>query len=231
MDRRSRDKEECSLHEPIVINTNVRVLFFVFCYVRWILNANLFRIMYLFWIFMSAFNAVTVRDAMTITRWCDAIQYVLHLVDPHWIFMHERYGYFNNWFKWKKNSTLAHTLIEQHKRMETHMRYNCDYTNAVCDVSYDNNIPLPEHLLFVCWNCLIFVSYWLRFAKKMGSRPGNKCRLCFSLGFFHINLFTTSQKAIDAIRDIFHCEVDHRLSKYSKLNNSIISSFLFFVAI
>lgn len=41
----------------------------------------------------------------------------------------------------------------------------------------------------------------------MCTKQGDKCRLCFTPGFFHINLFTTPQKAVEIIREIFHCEV------------------------
>lgn len=41
----------------------------------------------------------------------------------------------------------------------------------------------------------------------MNSKQGEHCRLCFAIGFFHLNLFNTTQKAIEAIQEIFMCEV------------------------
>lgn len=41
----------------------------------------------------------------------------------------------------------------------------------------------------------------------MNTKQGEKCRLCFITGFFHINIFTSSQNAASAIREIFQTEV------------------------
>lgn len=48
-------------------------------------------------------------------------------------------------------------------------------------------------------------------AQKMNTKQGQKCRLCFVIGFFHINLFNTSQNVAAAIREIFQCEVINSL--------------------
>lgn len=42
----------------------------------------------------------------------------------------------------------------------------------------------------------------------MNAKQGDRCRLCFAIGYFHLNLFATTQKAIEAIQEIFHCEVN-----------------------
>lgn len=41
----------------------------------------------------------------------------------------------------------------------------------------------------------------------MESKQSNKCRLCFASGMFHINLFRTTQRIVETIQEIFHCEV------------------------
>lgn len=48
----------------------------------------------------------------------------------------------------------------------------------------------------------------------MSAKEGEKCRLCFAHSFFHMNLFATSKNVIEAIQDIFHCEVI--INKYHK---------------
>lgn len=48
----------------------------------------------------------------------------------------------------------------------------------------------------------------------MAVKQADQCRLCFSLGFFHLNLFNAPQPAAQAIRDVFHCEVTVSLSDF-----------------
>lgn len=52
----------------------------------------------------------------------------------------------------------------------------------------------------------------------MNTKQGARCRLCFTIGFFHLNLFSTTQNAIEAIREIFHCEVKSRKRLASNTN-------------
>lgn len=62
---------------------------------------------------------------------------------------------------------------------------------------------------------------------NMSTKQGDKCRFCFTSGFFHINLFSTSQKAVQAISEIFHCEVIS-IAKHSVQNIKSFLEFIFF---
>lgn len=53
-----------------------------------------------------------------------------------------------------------------------------------------------------CIDCILKTIFF-----TMESKPSYKCRLCFTAGMFHINLFKTTQKIVETIQEIFHCEV------------------------
>lgn len=42
----------------------------------------------------------------------------------------------------------------------------------------------------------------------MSIRKSDKCRLCFSPGIFHINIFDTTKNIVEVIQEIFHSEVN-----------------------
>lgn len=57
----------------------------------------------------------------------------------------------------------------------------------------------------------------------MESKPSYKCRLCFTPGMFHINMFKTTQQIVQTIREIFHCEVMiNKRNLFSPSNRRII---------